>query len=206
VLDLIDLRLERETPHGRLAAIAIDPALFERLPPEEQAIAAGFGPKRRATFAAGRAVLHHLLARHGVEESFAILRDDRGAPVLPAGFTGSISHKDSIACALVSAGDARIGVDVERADAVRVDLAEKILTDPERARFTTPFELTLVFSLKEALYKALDPFVRRYVGFKEVAVRSLESGVFEVFGPYTAEGTWLCEQGHVITSARVRRA
>ena len=39
------------------------------------------------------------------------------------------------------------------------------LAERDRAR-----EVTVRFSAKEAIYKAIDPFVRRYVGFQEVEV------------------------------------
>jgi enterobactin synthetase component D len=73
-------------------------------------------------------------------------------------------------------------------------------------------EVKLRFSAKEAIYKALDPFVRRYVGFKEVAVRPLHGGGAEVGvhlpsseGAFVIEVRWLRWEGFVLTTARVER-
>lgn len=213
---MLDVILERENAHGLLVAISVPPAtdpetLVALLPPEEQVIAAAFGDRRKLTFASGRAVLHHALARLGVAVQGAVLRDDRGAPLFPRGVIGSVSHKESIACALVARAGmgVHIGVDVEKIGAVRPEHGSLILTDAERVRLRGALDLVLALSLKESLYKALDPFVRRYVGFKEVEVFIESDGTARFVldideGPYRAEGTWSEEQGHVITTARVR--
>src|SRR5688500_13979699 len=74
-----------DTPHGRCVLVELDdgePALFG----EEEAIAARLGPTRRREFVAGRTALRTAL---GIDAP--IVPDDRGAPVLPAGWVGSIS-------------------------------------------------------------------------------------------------------------------
>ncbi len=211
---MLDLIFTRETRHGLCVALRIPEdarAMFESLPVEERVIAASFGEKRRRTFAAGRTVLRHALHQLGVDLSKPLLRDDRGAPVLPDGMLGSLSHKETIACALVAKALPRlhIGVDTERLGAVKAEHASLVLTNAEKKRITTPRDRTLALSLKESLYKALDPFVHRYVGFKEVAVEIAEDGAAEFLldideGPYTAEGTWFLEGDHAITTAAVR--
>jgi 4'-phosphopantetheinyl transferase EntD len=74
-------------------------------------------------------------------------------------------------------------------------------------------EVLLRFSAKEAIYKALDPFVRRYVGFGEVAVSPLPDGSARVTpdlrdgeGPFVIEVRWRRFEGVVLTTARVVRA
>jgi len=159
------------------------------LPEAERALAAPWHPRRQATFAAGRTALRRALAEVGVDVDVTapIARNDRGAPVvsgLPRGVAVSVTHKDTIAGALVMAGvgDAHTGVDVEvdelrhgrpraRADVDALIgqtlLAEEVacLPNDDDARRLAFFAR---FSAKEALYKAIDPFVRRYVGFLEV--------------------------------------
>ena len=120
-------------------------------------------------------------------EPIAILPDDRGAPTLPPGWVGSISHKRGLAVALAAPARAgeRIGVDVEVRRPPRLDLAPRILTEAERAAIADlepharGLAVALRFSLKEAIYKSIDPFLRRYVGFREVAVFP-EDGVARV--------------------------
>ena len=111
-----------------------------------------------------------------------MLSDDRGAPRCPQGMAGSISHKEDLAVALVAAGGRGEGRGGRRDGpaAHRLDIARKVLRDEELAELATlsgrrgrGSEVILRFSAKEAMYKALDPFVRRYVGFREVAVTPL---------------------------------
>ncbi len=110
-----------------------------------------------------------------------ILSTPRGAPLLPAGARGSISHKESLAVALaaraeVDEGAWRLGIDIERVAPGKLDISKRVLR-PEELAFLPPpgdprrtEELAFAFSAKEAIYKALDPFVARYVSFQEVAV------------------------------------
>lgn len=153
---------------------------------EEVARASALPLPRRGSWVAGRLAMRQ--ARRTLEPlapDAALLADDRGAPLLPPHLAGSISHKGARALALltrVSAGTSAIGVDVEERPAADAppgpDLAPRILTAAEQERLAvqapTPRarrEATLVcFALKEAIYKAIDPVVRRYVRFTEVEV------------------------------------
>jgi 4'-phosphopantetheinyl transferase EntD len=169
------------------------------LHPAEQARAQAFGPKRRRTFVAGRRALRACLSAAGLACTDAIGATDRGAPLLPealpssASVRVSISHKDTVAAACVwlpprdmalAAALPHMGVDVEElGDAARRsarDIASHVLTERERAQLpqgqATAAQrqraVLLRFSAKEALYKAIDPVVRRYVGFLEVEVEA----------------------------------
>ncbi|HDY6116714.1 TPA: 4'-phosphopantetheinyl transferase family protein, partial [Pseudomonas aeruginosa] len=101
--------------------------------------------------------------------------EDR-APVWPAAISGSITHGDRWAAALVAArGDWRgLGLDVEtllEAERARY-LHGEILTEGERLRFADDLErrtgllVTLAFSLKESLFKALYPLVGKRFYFE----------------------------------------
>lgn len=224
-----------EVPDARVAPEAakqLVEQLVEQLPPEERAICAPWAPKRQATFSAGRQALRLALAQMGYGAVGVIARDDRGAPVLPAGLPRSlrvsITHKDSVAGALVVpdvAADVTVGVDLELdEDRPRKDidtLARHVLLPHEIARLPDDdagrrralFER---FSWKEALYKALDPFLRRYIGFTEVHVDVDVGGDRVVFGGdfFARDGVIEAEGGLsrvsalpaiVLTTARVRR-
>jgi phosphopantetheine--protein transferase-like protein len=138
------------------------------------------------------------------------------APLLPPGFVGSVSHKQRIAVALAALDEgAHVGIDVEDLGPLRQDISPRILTPAERvavdalppaARWDA---VKIRFSIKESVYKALDPFVARYVGFQEaevdldpsVAVRlSLAQGE----GPFVVEATWTRIDGQVLSTARIR--
>jgi 4'-phosphopantetheinyl transferase EntD len=195
-------------------------------------------PRRRRPWIAGRAAIRIALAREGMEAP-AVGHDDRGAPVLPAGCAGSISHKevrradeadaeaswapgDVAAVALVRREfAARLGVDVELDRRLSADIASRVLTGGEETGIAgmdqamRSREVLLRFSAKEAIYKAVDPYVRRYVGFKEVGVTPRPDGSADVTwhldpqenneGLFDASVLWRRVSGLVVTMARVGR-
>lgn len=159
------------TPFGLCAIVDLAdadvPQAWAALPAAERARADSFAGARRRDFIAGRTAMHRLVA-----DDVAILSDDRGAPKLPPGRCGSISHKASRAVAIVApVVTGYVGIDLERAVAPRGDIGRRILTPREPA--VTGKWLTRVFAIKEAIYKAIDPLVRRYVGFHEIEVGHL---------------------------------
>ncbi len=189
---------EIATPHGRcvvveLADADVDAALA-RLPDAERARAADLTPTRRRDFVAGRTALHALVGDVVIEAS------DRGAPIV-SGWTCSISHKEPHAVALCSpAGDGFVGVDLEHARAPRIDIAARILT-PSEPRAIGP-ALTRVFAMKEAIYKAVDPIVQRYVGFLEVEL-GVDGAVSSAL-PAAIEAWSIELDGYWIATARAR--
>ncbi|MGW2748808.1 4'-phosphopantetheinyl transferase family protein [Streptomyces sp. NPDC001450] len=61
------------------------------LSPQEEAVIAGAGPKRRAEFTSVRACAHDALTALGVPPA-PLLPDERGAPNWPSGVVGSMTH------------------------------------------------------------------------------------------------------------------
>ncbi len=181
-------------------------AALAALPREEQAHAQTLTPVRRREWISGRTALHAA----GITD--AILSSPRGAPILPAGMVGSISHKGATAVAVVAPASAGfIGIDLERAAPPRLDIGRRILTareqaalpasDPERGR-----AVTLRFAIKEAIYKAVDPIVGRYVGFTEVELEVGEAVCVATSAlPAAIEATWLEHGGFWVATARARR-
>jgi enterobactin synthetase component D len=117
-----------------------------------------------------------------------------------------------------AAPDTRLGVDIEVDVARAHDIASKVLTAEEMRDVAAldnearGREVVLRFSAKESIYKALDPFVLRYVDFKEVAVTPLPGGGADVQprlkepkGAFAIEVRWLRWEGFVLTTARVTR-
>lgn len=198
-----------DTPHGACVLFELDPELererLSELPLDEQAHAARLGAVRRREFIAGRHALHHALG----DLRTPILADDRGAPRLPAGYVGSVSHKGTLAAALVARADAGwVGVDLERAGPPRLDISRRILTPREQAMIPDLGRpVTLRFSIKEAIYKAVDPHVRRYVAFTEVELDLDLAGDAVVVTselPLEIEASWREHAGHWLTTARAR--
>jgi enterobactin synthetase component D len=220
---MVDVLFDLPLDHGRCVGVAIpeagaalDALAEAMLLPEEREAAAALTPVRRRSWVAGRAALREVLAR--IEKKApAILGDERGAPRLPEGLAGSISHKEHVAVALAAMeGAARVGVDVEL-DVTRArDIAEKVLRPEELATLAGMDEgekaraVLLRFSAKEAVYKALDPFVKRYVDFTEIALTLREDGTGEVTphlkhgeGPFAFSVRWMRRDGLLVTTARV---
>ena len=132
--------------------------------------------KRQAEHLAGRLCAQTALQRL-CGQAVAPGRDADGVPAWPAGTTGSISHGAGRAAALVAlTRDWRgLGIDLERQLSAEraARLAREILSGEElqRAEGLTPQafaqRVTLTFSLKESLFKALFPLVRRRFYFHD---------------------------------------
>jgi len=216
-----------ELPFGRCVGLKLPAAesveaaaAISKLHPAERQLVDNAGPWRQVTWAGGRLALHGALADLGLDDG-PVLRTDRGAPALPPGVSASISHKDRIAVALAAPSDPggwRVGVDVESVVGKRTSIERRVLTDFELARVDhlpadqrTRAVLTH-FSAKEAVYKALDPFVARYVSFQEIELAfgadervAVTLRLAQGEGPFDAEVAWRPWDDVVLTCARVRR-
>jgi 4'-phosphopantetheinyl transferase EntD len=209
-------------PHGHCTGLVIAAdvdlaAVAQELHEDERAIAETLAPRRRRTWVLGRIALRRSLVAIGIEAG-AIGSTARGAPALPPGVTGSISHKEDFVVAL-AAPDALgpIGVDVEWDRPPRHDVRRHVLRGDEGVDLEAPWpaaasETMLRFSVKEAIYKALDRHVGRYVGFHEVAVVPEADATARVAlhlrdaeGPFSVEVHWERRDGLLLTSARVAR-
>ena len=217
------IAFERTLPHGRCVGVSIppddgeiSPAVLARLHAGEAQHAAALRPPRQMTWVAGRLALRTALRRMGIEAA-AILPNHRGAPAMPAGVVGSISHTRTMAVALAAADTGwAVGIDIERNTMGRQDISRRVLTEPERAEVDRlPPEqrgqsIMQRFSLKESIYKAIDPFLLRYVGFREVGVTPLEQGRVAILprlvrgGPLEIEAWWSTSDTFVLCSARAR--
>ncbi len=171
---------ERELSHGLVVGVwSEDFADDAVLMAEELAAARDLTESRRRTFVAGRAAMRLALGRSALSVG-PVMSSPRGAPTLPSetGVSISISHKEKVAVALVGARDTRrrVGVDIEIERPLRFDIARRVLTHGEMERMATLPEaqrgrfVLRRFSAKEAIYKAIDPFVSRYVAFREVSL------------------------------------
>lgn len=131
--------------------------------------------KRRREFLHGRLCAALALRSAGFPEELP--RRGR-APLWPEGAAGSISHTDTRAIAAVARGGA-LGVDCE--DLINAERAatlhDTLISGSEAALRPEglPFEayLTLAFSAKEALYKALSGKLETMPGFLDVAVTGI---------------------------------
>jgi 4'-phosphopantetheinyl transferase EntD len=200
-------------------------AVSAALTPEERAFSCSLPPARHATWVAGRLALASALSALGAPRA-PLLATARGAPLLPPGFVGSVSHKLRLAVALAAVDEgAHVGIDVEELAPLRVDISSRVLAEPEMVVVEgMPAEgrsraVLIRFSIKEAIYKALDPFVQRYVGFKEAQVDlgppakmgdtpmppvEVRLSLAQGEGPFAVEATWTEIEGVVVSTARIR--
>lgn len=134
-------------------------------------------PKRQAEFLAGRyaaaLALQHLAPVRNQDVQVGI--GEQRNPLWPDGVVGSISHVGSVAvCAVSRCLDMDyLGIDVEVLIPTRVcrEIAPIVATRQERELLSDRglserVALTLIFSAKESLFKALYPSVRDYFGFE----------------------------------------
>ena len=130
--------------------------------------AGSVAPVRARQFAAGRKVAHIALERIGVG-GCEIPRSGR-LPVWPPSTVGSIAHTTTMATAIVApaTGHDGLGIDVESMTAVSSQVAERVLNAAERAWLPGPEWRTMVFSGKEAVYKAVYPLTGEFLGFGDV--------------------------------------
>src|SRR5437879_2652796 len=146
-----------------------------RHPEEVRLLAPGACRKRQLDWTVGRAAARLALQQLGLEDPPPVLRGDGGEPLWPAGISGSITHCDrwSIAVSAKCADSLAIGIDLESLERVReADIIHLICREPEIEWVSSDDDfhgrLGMVFSAKEALYKSLYPFCRRYIDFTEV--------------------------------------
>lgn len=131
--------------------------------------------KRKSEFLAGRYAARLALSSIGSDNFTPAIAKDR-EPQWPPSYIGSISHSEKLAiCAVSMKLENRfVGIDVENlldrktASEVKnlvLDNSELALFDPLILNSIHDF-VTICFSAKESIFKALFPMVRCYFGFE----------------------------------------
>jgi 4'-phosphopantetheinyl transferase EntD len=152
----------------RLGFDGVLPALE---PGEQELLGPRAVQRRRVSFALGRAAARDALADIGVEPS-PIGRGPGGEPLWPTGIVGAISHSGEVAIAVVGrvTDYAGLGLDVEQlSPGLSARASELVCTAAERAWLAGGPEYwrTMLFSAKEAVFKALYPIERVWLGFSD---------------------------------------
>lgn len=131
---------------------------------------------RQAEYLAGRICARDALLALTGEARIPAIGADR-APVWPERIVGSITHSGGRAAAVVASRDhcQSLGMDIERLlPAARAErLSPEIMTLAEHARMDpaqVDTVVTLTFSLKESLFKALYPLVGKRFYFEHAEV------------------------------------
>ncbi|WP_326700297.1 4'-phosphopantetheinyl transferase superfamily protein [Streptomyces sp. NBC_01754] len=175
----------RLVPAGAVGAEAFDDALPGLPDPRELALVRGRPDRVVRQFTAARACAHRCLDALGAPAG-PLLRTADGVPVWPSGFVGSITHCAGYRAAVAAPADrwAALGVDAEPALPLPHGVLGLVASEPERrmvARLTAghsrlPWD-RLLFSAKEAVYKAWYPATRRWIGTAAVEIAFTADGL-----------------------------
>ncbi|MFD8597309.1 4'-phosphopantetheinyl transferase [Kitasatospora sp. NPDC059646] len=194
------------------------------LHPAEIRAMAHAGDKRRREFGEVRVRARQALEALG-EPPVALLPGPRGEPRWPRGVVGSMTHCTGYRAAAVARradGTAGLGVDAEPHAPLADGVLEMVADPAERDHLAALALLRpdvcwgrVLFSVKEAIFKAWYPLARRELDFLEARVRlSVDPGpdpaggfraTVTVPGPLpTAAGRWRIARGVVASAVEVR--
>ncbi len=157
-------------------------------PVEEQYLGPRATDRRRVMFTLGRAAARAALVdlgfstgtRDGAGAARGVLpigRGPGGEPLWPEGIVGAISHSGDLAVSVVgwAVEYAGIGVDVEQRSPGMSPRAARLVCRPSEYEWAAedagPTRRTLLFSAKEAIFKALYPIEGVWLGFGDAELR-----------------------------------
>jgi len=138
--------------------------------------------KRKAEYVAGRYLAKLCLAELGIDSTVVTISQQR-APKWPEGVMGSISHSNTKAICVIQQQHNSwqgLGIDIEQrlTDTTAQSIKNTITNETEQALiqvYCSDFSegLTVIFSAKESLFKALYPQVNAYFDFLDAEVTAM---------------------------------
>lgn len=173
-------RFEDDSLHGFATAtpvvegtcLVVAPITDQRdtLFPEEHKALEPMVESRQFGYSSGRHAAHLAQAELGLIPA-SIGRNER-VPIWPGSCVGSITHSPTLAGAAASNTLSGIGIDLEEWGRVEDKLHRMLFTDNESNILSAlPKEAaTVMFSAKEAGYKAVYPTGQQFIGFKEAEI------------------------------------
>lgn len=136
--------------------------------------------KRRAEYLASRLLVRSVMAELGIPDFVLTNAPDR-SPCWPAGVQASLSHSDGVVVVTATRQPWAVGVDVEQSmsETTAIETAGLLMNEREHQllrMLPVSFNAaaTLLFSLKESLYKALWPQLRQPMDFLDAALMSVD--------------------------------
>jgi len=147
---------------------------YEPLPDEMECLSPKATEKRRTEFFLGRLAASRALHAIGVTPH-PVLKAESREPLWQDGIVGAITHKAGVACAVVARKDITcgVGVDLEALEPrVNFNISTKVCTEPEQAWLAEAPDkkdtrLKMIFSAKEAGFKAFFPIEQIFLGYKD---------------------------------------
>ncbi|CAI8260642.1 MAG: 4'-phosphopantetheinyl transferase Npt [Opitutia bacterium UBA7350] len=170
-------------PSGVVSAVCFgDPDVLPEHP-AEAASCANFQESRRIEFLNGRLCARTALAEIGSEDAL-LSADPLGVPQWPSGFVGSISHSKGL-CGAIAAREKNyfcLGLDYEKIGRLSGTASKRVVHSLEEPLLKSNVHSpTLLFSLKEAFYKAQFPKWQQRANFQDIALSlDFKSGTAEI--------------------------
>jgi 4'-phosphopantetheinyl transferase EntD len=208
--------------------------LFEDPPglvphPQEESLIARAVDKRRREFTSARHCARVALDKLGMDPA-PILKGERGVPLFPRGVVGSLTHCDGYRGAVLahSMQVRSVGIDAEPHGPLPDGVLDAVSLPEERSAIAAAAAGVvhwdrILFSAKEATYKAWFPVTGRWLGFEDAHItftlsESAEGAAAGTFhskllvpgeaasGPPLSsfDGRWMVADGLVITAITVQ--
>jgi enterobactin synthetase component D len=147
----------------------------------------GFHPNRKDEFLLGRVCASKAFELCTGHELLSLPVNADRSPQWPSEVVGTISHNQYwVGAAVAKSSDlVGLGMDFEVMGRTRLELAKQIRTAEDikqHPKLSDEELLTVIFSCKESLYKALYPSVQKFFGFEDAAVveLDLDNGTFTI--------------------------
>ena len=182
--------------------------------------ATSMSPARQQEFLAGRYCAYEAAKLLSVD-LISLPSGSKREPMWPSSLVGSISHTKELAVAWVDlkSESLSLGLDVENliSEEKYLELAHQVANTEEiqllESQESPSLNFTLLFSAKEALFKALYPLCHHYIDFKEVEWLGVDGENWEIrlasrrpeISPLNRvyRGQWQKGQSLVMTSIRL---
>src|SRR4029078_1632441 len=130
-----------------------------------------------------------------------------GAPTWPRGVVGSLAHDSEIAVAAVALRSefSSVGIDVEPASALDRGILDLVATKTERTEIQDDLFLgRVLFTIKEAVYKAVFPLDGKFLDHHDVEVKLADATAVTRDGRSVAFR--YCAASHIVTVAFIPSA
>lgn len=177
-------------------------------------------PKRQQEYLCGRVLAQAILSHHfGLDQSITSMHEH--LPIWPSHVLGSISHSQNKLIVALSNNANYLGIDIEHwvTSEFAQESAHLVLTLYELDLWKTKAAeflgfaqyVSLIFSVKESLYKAVYPTAKQYIDFLEASIVDIDFAnqtlklafLPEIQQRYQLleryDGGWTIEQDHIMT-------
>ena len=190
---------------------------YNDLHPEERVVVSRAVDIRKSEFGDARWCAHRALQELGLESAGSILKGEKGMPLWPDGYTGSLTHTEGLRVAVAAPTSEllSVGIDAEPAEPLPEGVLDQIARSTERhwvdkqKSAGNAWADRLLFCAKEATYKAWFPMTRQWLGFEDAEIEIRSDGTFIAYllvrptpVPYI-RGRWVVRGGYVYASTFV---